>query len=537
MAITLTPIATGFNNPIGIDHHQPSGKVVMSVNYPSGLPYNFELVASDGTRTQFSAITGFTEEVKIATARDALGGFQPGELFTGTGQPGVVARIAPDGSSYQQFWVTLPGETGLLRGSLHVDRTGIFGGDLIVVTTSGGVWRVTSAGAPTLLAKLDTHLEGVTTVPDDKAKYGPWSGKILAGAENQARIYTIDPAGTTDFFELGISPEDIDIIPANENFFGVDYSGQTLFTAPASEFAGMAGDVLIAQESGGILWQVHWDGANFIPTQLAQVGSWEHVTFSPAVIEPPLFEYAAKLICGLQKDPEGMRLVRGFYATAVNIHNPSDAEVRFSKKLALTFPPEEQRPGEIFPLGLDTLRADEALEVDCEDVRRKLFQGGFPENYIKGFVVIQSPASLDVTAVYTAAGVDEEGRPVSVGGIDVEEVTERRRERPAEPPDLIPVPDPQTGFCRLKDGNLLVTVRNQGAGPAGPSTTEVNFVAHGTSTLPTIALGPGASTDVLFPIPFGCFDRDCEFRITVDALNEVAESNEGNNMGSGVCIG
>lgn len=52
--ITLTPITTGFNTPIGIDHHQPTNRVVMSVNYPSGLPYNFELVAADGTRNQFS---------------------------------------------------------------------------------------------------------------------------------------------------------------------------------------------------------------------------------------------------------------------------------------------------------------------------------------------------------------------------------------------------------------------------------------------------------------------------------------------------
>jgi hypothetical protein len=537
MAITLTPIATGFNNPIGIDHDQPSGKVVMSVNYPSGLPYNFELVASDGTRTPFSTISGWTEEVKIATARDGLGGFLPGELFTGTGQPGVVARIAPGGVSYQQFWVTLPGETGLLRGSLHVDRTGVFGGDLVVVTTSGGVWRVTSAGVPTQLARLDTHLEGVTTVPDDPAKYGPWAGKILAGAENQARIYTIDPSGKTDFFELGIAPEDIDLIPANENFFGVDFSGQTLYFAPATEFAGMVGDVLIAQESGGILWQVHWDGSNFIPTQIAQVSQWEHVTFSPAVIEPPLFEYAAKVICGLQKDPEGMRLVRGFYATAINIHNPGEDAVRFSKKLALTFPPEEQRPGEILPIGLDTLRPDEALEVDCEDIRRKLFPNGFPESYIKGFVVIQSPSSLDVTAVYTAADLDKEGRPAGLGGIDVEEVRGRRRERPPAPPDLVPVPDPELGFCRRKDGNLLVTVRNQGAGPAGPSMTQVDFLRHGTFSLPTGALGPGTSTDILFPIPVGCFDPDCEFRITVDVLDAVAESNEGNNQASGVCLG
>ena len=171
--ITLTPVAIAFNNPIGIDHHEPTNKVVMSVYYPSGIPYNFELVAGDGTRTQFSGVSGLTEEVKIASGRSSgwQGGFTPGELFTGAGVPGVVARIAPDGSSIQNPWVTLPGETGLMRGSLFQDRYCAFGGNLIVVTTKGGVWRVTSGGAAVRLTSLGTRLEGVSTVPND-SRYG-----------------------------------------------------------------------------------------------------------------------------------------------------------------------------------------------------------------------------------------------------------------------------------------------------------------------------------------------------------------------------
>jgi hypothetical protein len=289
-SITLVPIATGFNNPIGIDHHAPSNKVVMSVNYSSGLPYNFELVASDGMRTQFSTISGLTEEVKIATAKNdggdmSLGGFAAGELFTGTGTPGHVARISADGSSLLNPWVILPGESGLIRGSLYVDRTGVFGGDLIVVTSAGGVWRVSSGGAAALLANIPTHLEGVITVPDDAVQYGPWAGKILIGAEAQSRIYTVDPLGNGAFFELGIQPEDIDLIPANHNFFGIDFSGAQLWGANAADFASMVDDILMAQEFPGILWRVYWDGAEFQKEEIApRVSQWEHVTFSTAGI-------------------------------------------------------------------------------------------------------------------------------------------------------------------------------------------------------------------------------------------------------------
>ena len=78
---------------------------------------------------------------------------------------------------------------------------------------------------------------------------------------------------------------------------------------------------------------------------------------------------------------------------------------------------------------------------------------------------------------------------------------------------------------------------NKGTGPAGPSTTTVDFGAHGRVDVPTPALAAGACVDVTAVIPAGCFDPDCEFRIIVDSAGVVTESNEGNNMASGVCIG
>ena len=50
---------------------------------------------------------------------------------------------------------------------------------MLVVTTDGNAWRVSSAGVATRLASLGTHLEGLTTVPNNSAKYGPWAGRAL----------------------------------------------------------------------------------------------------------------------------------------------------------------------------------------------------------------------------------------------------------------------------------------------------------------------------------------------------------------------
>jgi hypothetical protein len=154
-------------------------------------------------------------------------------------------------------------------------------------------------------------------------------------------------------------------------------------------------------------------------------------------------------------------------------------------------------------------------------------------DFLKGFVILESDVELDVVAVYTAAGASGQ-----VETLHTERVVPRRQE--VGLPDLVPVPDPQpgVGFCRRDDqGRLIVTVRNQGTSGAGPSLTEVDFFAFGTVSLLTPPLGPGASVDLLFPIPPGCFNPDCEFRITVDANNQVVESNEGNNFASGTCIG
>jgi hypothetical protein len=150
--------------------------------------------------------------------------------------------------------------------------------------------------------------------------------------------------------------------------------------------------------------------------------------FAIETVRPPeRFEYLAKIVCGIQRNQEELRLVPGAYATTVNVHNPFRETVRFFKKLALTIPPGGQNPGEIIPLGEDELAYDEALATDCEDLRRRAFPRGFPGGFIEGYVVVQSPARLDVDAVYTTAAIDGRGLVGAVSSIDVERIRERDR--------------------------------------------------------------------------------------------------------------
>jgi hypothetical protein len=238
-----------------------------------------------------------------------------------------------------------------------------------------------------------------------------------------------------------------------------------------------------------------------------------------------IFQYAVKFICGKSG---GEVVAPGTYFTAINVHNPTATTIVFRKKVAIALPGEQ--PGRVSDFFDAKLGPDEALEIDCPDIMR---HADTSADFLKGFVILESDVELDVVAVYTAAGASGQ-----VETLHTERVVPRRQE--VGLPDLVPVPDPQpgVGFCRRDDqGRLIVTVRNQGTSGAGPSLTEVDFFAFGTVSLLTPPLGPGASVDLLFPIPPGCFNPDCEFRITVDANNQVVESNEGNNFASGTCIG
>jgi hypothetical protein len=235
-----------------------------------------------------------------------------------------------------------------------------------------------------------------------------------------------------------------------------------------------------------------------------------------------VFQYAVKVVLGKS---DGVVVAPGEYWTAINVHNPANTTVRFRKKVAIALPGE--KAGKVSQFFEAKLEPDEALEID----RRDIFEHVGSEDFLKGFVVIESPMELDVVAVYTAGG-----REGFIETFHTERVAPRRLEVEGLA-DLVPVPNEQGSFCRVEDGFLIVTVRNQGSAAAGPSVTRVDFGAYGIVDMPTPALAAGASVDLKFPIPFGCFDPDCEFRISVDVSNIVVESNEGNNSASGSCIG
>jgi len=125
-----------------------------------------------------------------------------------------------------------------------------------------------------------------------------------------------------------------------------------------------------------------------------------------AQLKPPYLEYAAKFTCG-QETVESDDVVRGVYASSINIHNPqAEIAVNFVKKIVVANR-EDTEIGRIVVLR-DILKQDQADRVDCLFIDKALQLT--PAAYVEGYVVIEVPPVstgkvqpvLDVTAKYTA---------------------------------------------------------------------------------------------------------------------------------------
>jgi hypothetical protein len=244
---------------------------------------------------------------------------------------------------------------------------------------------------------------------------------------------------------------------------------------------------------------------------------------------PQLSQYAVKFICGKPSVPV---VSPGQYFTAINIHNPAHELVKFRKKVAIALP--QEKAGTVTSFFPSTLKPDEALEIDCQDILNHAESRG--QDFLKGFVVIETPSRVDAVATYTAAG--------STGSIEtlfIERVSGQPLAQPSLP-DLVPVnprPPDALGFCRLdQQGRLLLAVRNQGTAPAGASLTTVTFAGVAPVTVTMLPIPAGSSTDLSpVSIPGACFvGSQCRFQIVVNSSRQVEESNYENNTADGLCI-
>ena len=298
--LSTNVVVANLNTAVGIDYQTNNNALIVSVNHPTGEPNNFTKLASN-FGTAWSTLHGVghpNTEVKLAVVKVTTNGWNQGDMYFARAQVG--GKITADGSNVYTNWATLAGETNFLGGSLYIDQTGVFGGDMIVVTggspsstiDGGAVWRVTSSGSATNLAQIDNPsgtgriLEGVLTVPNDSTKYGPWAGKILTAGERAGLIYALDTSGNVTSYNVEVGwPEDIRLIPSGQNLYCLDEPNNQVLKITSDNFASFGGDILLVDEGLGCsesgVYIVHWTGGGFLVRKIPVGSHLEHVSFAP----------------------------------------------------------------------------------------------------------------------------------------------------------------------------------------------------------------------------------------------------------------
>jgi hypothetical protein len=123
-------------------------------------------------------------------------------------------------------------------------------------------------------------------------------------------------------------------------------------------------------------------------------------------LSPPYQSYSAKFSCGpLAADRD---VVRGTYATSINIHNPqSQLNLVFFKKVVIANEEGATRGGIFIVNANEALPPDSAEQVDCPVIYKATKKAA--TTHIEGFVVIQVPPissgsvpALDVVGKYTS---------------------------------------------------------------------------------------------------------------------------------------
>jgi hypothetical protein len=309
--VSFDVVASGLNNPTGIDYHPLTNALIVTVNSFGSENYRFVRIGTNVpagsenvTITNWSTITSAdcgTDEpyfsiVKTEGPLTNAAGFTNGDLFFNRGDG--IGWINTNGSASNPYWAPLSG--GSFRGGLHVDRSGGWGGDLIGAAYSGRIYRVKPDGTNSLIASITTdHLEGALTLTNDVQRWGPLAGRVVTGDEalTPPCVYGIDTNGYVLKFNLGIEPEDFDVIPASQDLYVTDASIGAVVRLSASYFTNFGGDVLVTEAGefaeSARLFIVHWDGNDLTTRRIRyahadnSAGHFEHSTFAPLHLSLP----------------------------------------------------------------------------------------------------------------------------------------------------------------------------------------------------------------------------------------------------------
>lgn len=190
------------------------------------------------------------------------GGFGHGDVFAGSSSDNHIYQYSNSGGNPTLF-ATLP--SGAVR-QIFFDPGSSFGGSMIVTTTSGAIYTVSSTGVVSLLANVGADTEGMDIAT---SAWGKYAGQLLVASEGNGTLNLISSTGVITPLGITLSTaETVSFVPLNlgasgnpiEGFYVANFPSDIQF-ADASQFSGLQGDAIVTQEFGSNspVWDIKYD--------------------------------------------------------------------------------------------------------------------------------------------------------------------------------------------------------------------------------------------------------------------------------------
>jgi hypothetical protein len=300
-ALTFDPFVTSAELIGAVGNNAAIGFSFAGNKFVGSIYFNNQLYQTDldgNNVTKFGAplpiASSAAGEIYVSSSL-GLGGFTSRSIFAGSQSFGTVwtyGNGATTATAATQF------VTGLVGGvrSIAFDPYGNYGGDMLVATSAGRIYRVNSSGVATEIANLGVDTEGLDFTPQ---AFGPIaSGMLVVLSEGDGHVRAIDPSG--GIIDLGLvfaAPEMLSFVPLNfdqtldplAGFYAARYPTEVV-KADREDFAPYLGQAIVTEENSHDLYAISWDGSKFIKTFIGDFGGQpeDGIFVTSAILNPCL---------------------------------------------------------------------------------------------------------------------------------------------------------------------------------------------------------------------------------------------------------
>ncbi len=187
---------------------------------------------------------------------------------------------------------------------------------MLVSTNQGNIYKINSAGTPSLIASVGEDTEGMDIA---STAYGKYAGQLLVSSEGSGRIRAIKADGTVSVLQAArggdvhiASAETVSVVPLNlgasgnplEGFYVANYAVDIQF-APASQFTGLNGNAIVTSEFGSnsTVWLLSYNGDGLDTFDVTAIGAL------PNQSEDGIFVTAERIIDVTTPEPTSVALL------------------------------------------------------------------------------------------------------------------------------------------------------------------------------------------------------------------------------------